>query len=92
MKILFMKLRWARMDVFKAIPQENSAFGLKNWVSKEGIQNYKYKSIKNAHNKKFAKAIRSVNFKLSFWSQIFQKTNEIFSMISALACKNSGTL
>ena len=29
------------MDVFKAIPpQENSAFGLKNWVSKGGIQNY----------------------------------------------------
>ena len=31
---------------------------------------------------------RSVNFKMSFWClQIFQKTNEIFSRISALASK-----
>ena len=32
--------------------------------------------------------IRSDNFKMSFWClQIFQKTNEIFSRISALAYK-----
>ena len=64
----------------------------------QNVFGFEWKSSKNRIHR-FYQILKVSNFKMSFWCQnFFQKTNEIFSRISALASKkrsnqkNKGTL